>query len=258
MESETVIELLCANHSQLVVAVIRQHNFLELSVAERASKFLIKLGGTTHGAEYLGSQESLSEFQGLVDSMGNRSQERYRVFDTLAKLSAVSPTLFDKLQSRMNLATTLSDVVFGDTDPLGSASALEILGTLAGTPFGLEAVTRIGVIEKIERLTQELNSNPLSTLLFPETLKFIGKIGVNQLPPPRLREIVLETVVRADVEIYVTIVAIEALSFMGCTKDGKQYLFGKAGGCAALIVEWLDKLQVATKIFLRFRCSRNS
>lgn len=229
LDSETVTESLCTNHSQLVLAVIRQHNHPELSVASRASSFLVKLAGKPQGSEFLGTQESVEQFQNLLTTLNVRSQERYRLFETLANVAVVSSDLFEKLQGNMNLAAILSDIVFGDGDPLGGANALEILGTLAGTPFGLEVVSRIGVIEKIERMTQELDSNPLSSLLFPETLKFIGKIGVNQLPPPRLRQIVLETVVRQDLEIHVITVAIEALSYIGCTKEGKQYLFGKAG-----------------------------
>lgn len=227
LESDTVVQSLTSTHSNLILAVIRQHTFPELSVANKASIFIVKLASNHFGAEYLAGDESLSQFLDLVSSTCNRSVERYRVYDTLAKLATVSPELFERIQTSLNLAPTLSDLVFGNSDPLGGANALEILATLAGTPFGLEAVKQIGVVERIERMTQELEMNPLSSLLFPEILKFIGKVGVNQLPPQRLREIVLESVMRRDMEMYVTTVAVEALTLMGCTKEGKQYLFGK-------------------------------
>ncbi|ODN04124.1 26S proteasome non-ATPase regulatory subunit 5 [Orchesella cincta] len=227
LETEIATELLCNNHSGIILSAIRQHTYPDLAVAKQATKFLIKLAATKPGGEFLVERESLDQFQSIIDSTNSRSPVRFRVFETLANLAVVSPEIFEKVQTAINLAATLSDLAFDASDPLGNANALEILATLAGTPYGLEAVTGIGVVEKIERLTQELSTNPFSDLLFPGILKFIGKVGVNQLPPQRLSKIVLETVLRPDLELSVISVAIEALSYIGTTKDGKEFMFKK-------------------------------
>ena len=217
------------DHTLLVWAVIRQLIFPELSVANKASKLIVEMAGNTIGQHVCWKREFLEQFKNLLNSTDSKSQERFRVLETLTNVAVLTSELFRLVNAEINLTTTLSDIVFNDSDPLGGANALEILAELAGTPYGLEVVTQIGVINKIERLAQELDTNPFSALLFPEMLKFIGKVGYNQLPPPGLRKIVLSTAMRTDVEVHVSTVALEAMAYMGYTKEGRKFLFENSG-----------------------------
>jgi len=64
----------------------------------------------------------------------------------------------------------------------------------------------------------------MSGLIFPGVIKFIGKIGVTQMPPQDLAEMVTEALLENEKDFALSTVAVEALSYIGSTQDGKAYL----------------------------------
>jgi 26S proteasome non-ATPase regulatory subunit 5 len=222
--SAASIDILCSEYQDLIIASINQLASDELSSAKGASEFLINLARLTPGSNFLLGPAGIDSFKKILSNPRYSEMIRFRLYDTLARLAGISPEHSEKLDERNLIILPLSEVAFNSNDPLNQMNALEILSTLAETKHGIDAVEKAGVFEKLAKLCHNWRDDPMSGLIFPGVLKFIGKIGAIQPPKDELTAIVIDAILNSDDDVPLITVALESLAYIGCTIEGKAYL----------------------------------
>ena len=130
----------------------------------------------------------------------------------------------EAVANHLKLVETLSAATFESNDPLAQMNALEILAIVAETVDGIDCLEKASVMSKVKQLGANWKNDPLSSLLLPGLLKFVGKVGVVQLPPKELLQMVVEAIVESGDDVALTTVGIEALAYIGSNPQGKQQL----------------------------------
>jgi 26S proteasome non-ATPase regulatory subunit 5 len=221
----SAVKILCSDHQDLLIAAMKQEAGEDLGVAKAAGSFLTKLAATERGFEFVFGPVGTETLKQLTSDEGARGAVKFRVYETLCHVANISERHMEEIQNKIKLIEPLSHLAFDSVDdPLGQLNALEILAVLAETSHGLTALANAGVFTKVTQLAQDWQNNPLGSLLFPGLIKFVGRIGVQRLPPEELVLLVIDAIINSGEDIPLATVGIEALAFIGSTQEGKLHL----------------------------------
>ncbi|CAG7822052.1 unnamed protein product [Allacma fusca] len=218
------LNILCADHQDLLIAALKQQGGEDLGVAKQSGLFLTKLAGTDRGFDFALGRVGTDTLKQLVNDEGARGAVKFRVYETLCNVANISEKHLEAIQNNIKLIEPLNHLAFESDDPLGQLNALEILAVLSETPHGLQALSNANVFTKVIQLAKDWQNNPLGSLLFPGLIKFVGRIGVQRLPPEELVLLVLDAITNSGEDIPLATVGIEALAFIGSTQEGKLHL----------------------------------
>jgi len=199
--SKLVVDLLCSEYQDLIIASINQITSEDLKVYKVAAGFLIKLVVTTSGSDFLLGAAGIQSFKTILTSPRTTGTIKFRVYETLCNIANYSVEYLQRIEEHQLLINPLTEIAFSTDDPLGQMNALEILSILAESSHGVNHLAETEVLGRIQRQSISWKQDPMmSTLFFPSALKFIGKVGLLQAPPEELIDLVIETLLENNTD----------------------------------------------------------
>ncbi|XP_056587330.1 26S proteasome non-ATPase regulatory subunit 5 [Triplophysa dalaica] len=240
------------NSSEILRDVIQCISIERIAVAEKAIAALRMLSNTKVGLDALFRSDLLNK---LKDVMSTSDIIRYRVYELIVKVSAVSPVSLGYCVNSGLISQMLEELT-GD-DVLVRATAMEMITLLAESQHGRQYLAQQGIMDKISNMIIAAESDPLSSLYLPALVKFFGNLVIVDSPQqvcekyPVFLEVVFSMAIKLDPTL--TPIAVDTLGELGKTVEGKQVLH-KTGEKFVSVLKRISKFVRDEATELRVRC----
>lgn len=213
----TVIE-----SSDLLNFVIRSLSDSNMGCAKVACSILVCIGKYPDGLALLLDKTHQAEFEEL---MIKNDTVRFRVYDLFVKIVECNPGVFSQLRPLFN---KMANEINSD-DVLLQMNCVELLTDVISIgKSGFNLPEECGVSKKLYDILKSPESNPLSSLLIPVTIKFFGFLSAKE-PHfvleryPMFFDFIFNCIISNDHSL--TAISLDTIGTIGLSNDGLRVLF---------------------------------